>query len=339
MTKKNRTTKFILSFLIILIIVPTVLFSQPKKAHATLPVADWLNTTFHALITGSSGGNTILHGKDFVKEILRQVIIVLGHQFLNQLTQSTVNWINSGFHGSPLFVPNSTSFFNSIEQTAIKNVVNQVGYDPLQPFGKQFALNVINQYRAKSTQDMQYSLSQITNDPVLLKNYQTNFAYGGWNAFLVNTQYPQNNYLGYTMKMSNILYGQTTTANTGKPAQNLAQKATTLLSQGSGFLSPSQCPSNINPNYNTMANEFDPPTFKVDYGGVPNIPDCQPKANTAAGCSNQTDINNAIDQAGSANGSATTSAQAGVQIPNCIFIFSATNTPKRISPFFIPLIY
>lgn len=330
MTKKTSAVKLILSFLIILIIFPTVLFSQPKKTQAFWPTWDIPNSIFQGSTSVSSGATAASSGlvavydsqdllidiERVAKEVLRQALIVIGHQLLNQITQSTVNWINSGFHGSPLFVQNPESFFGNIEQTAIKGIVNQVGYDPLQPFGKQFALNIINQYRASSTQDMQYSLSQLTKDPTTLNNYQTNFFYGGWNAFLVNTQYPQNNYLGYTMKMSNTLYGQTTTGNTGNPVQNLAQKAQTLLSQGNGFLSPTMCPPNINPNYNTLTNEFNPPTFTPDANTVNSIPDCQPKPDTASGCANETDIDAAMN--------ADMTAGATTQdIPACVYIFSA----------------
>jgi hypothetical protein len=141
-----------------------------------------------------------------------------------------------------------------------------------------------------------------------LNNYQTNFNSGGWNAFLINTQYPQNNYLGYNMQMSNITYEQTTANSKKSSVPTLAQKAQTILSQGSGFLSPSKCPTNINASYNTMTNEFNPPTFTPDTSTLPKIPDCIPNtveqqnldgsstAVTAAGCQNQSLIDQAKAQ-------------------------------------------
>jgi hypothetical protein len=312
MKDKNRTIKFISSLLLILIIVPAVLFSNPKQAKA-FPVWDWITEAFtgedtaaNNLSAGTNTLNTGLHLKDFAKDVLKEVIITIEHKLLATLTQSTVNWINSGFHGSPLFVQNPTSFFGDIAKSEIKNTIDMVGYDSNMPFGKQYALNLISAYRQTSQNNMQYSLSKVISDPVLLNNYRTNFNYGGWNAFLINTQYPQNNYIGSKMQMDNLLAsklaGNTSTTNT-------IQKAQSALAQGNGFLSPTKCPSNIanSATYNAnMTNEFNPPTFKVDYSKLPDIPDCisnttwssDSSGNLAstdtAGCTNQDDIDKAI---------------------------------------------
>ncbi len=362
MRGNKKTTKFILYFLIILVIIPTVIFSAPQKTYAdpacseivaavdvelaevkadaltvavsaengcsfdagcaqsarniydaavstaTIGASDekksilatckdppasgwiartaaWINNVNTHLIAVYDGQDLGIDLARVGKEVLRQALIALGHQLLSQMTQSTVNWINSGFHGSPLFVQNPDQFFSNIAESEVKNIINEVGYDPRQPFGQQYALNLINQYKASSARDEQYSLSQVTNNPTLLNSYMNNFSSGGWNAFLLNTQYPQNNYIGYTMMMNQNLAAQLA----GSPVQNTIQKATTLLSQGNGFLSPTMCPASINPNYNTVTNEFNPPVFNAsaanekDYS---NIPDCIPA------CSNQAAIDN-----------------------------------------------
>jgi hypothetical protein len=188
-------------------------------------------------------------------------------------------------------VQNPSQFFGDIGKTEVKNIVNQVGYDPIkQPFGQSYALNLINQYKQTSQMDMQSSLSKVINDPTLLKNYQNNFNTGGWNAFLVNTQYQQNNYIGYTM-LANGQVASKLSANGNTTSPNLLQKATTTLSQGGGFLSPTTCPTNS--SYNTMANEFNPPVFKPNYSALPNIPDCL-TGFTDSTCTNQADIDKAL---------------------------------------------
>jgi hypothetical protein len=379
MKSKNNIIKFISSVLLILIIVPTVLFSIPKKTYAqtvnvtTNPIIqanvsiaegldealslggipvdnpsdaamqadiarfqanvaattkaqegpvgfEWLTKINNALntmdATSSANSNLTNLGitlKNVAKEILRQALITMGHQLLVGITQDTVNWINSGFHGSPLFVQNSDQFFSNIAESEVKNIINQVGFDPNQPFGQQFALNLINQYKASSTRDMQYSLSQVTSNQTLLNNYRTNFASGGWNAFLINTQYPQNNYIGYTMQANQTLASQLAGQSQVK---TLTQKAQTILSQGNGFLNPTMCPASINPNYNTMTNEFNPPTFNASaaqetaYGDVPA---CIPLTNTSAGCVNQADIT-AAENINANGGSAV--------VPQCTYDYS-----------------
>ena len=73
-------------------------------------------------------------------------------------------------------------------------------YDRLKyPFGKDFAKNIINTYQRKLADNASYSLSNAIRDPVYLDQYRNNFNVGGWNGFLVNTQYPQNNYIGFQM--------------------------------------------------------------------------------------------------------------------------------------------
>jgi len=256
--KNNTIQKLISVLLIIAIIAPAVLLSKPKQANATgWPVVDIVHnitSIFNGVTqTGTlatSAVNTGLHIKDIVLEVLKEVARTFAKRLLAQMTQDTVKWINSGFHGNPLFLQNPDSFFKDIAKSEIKTLVNLFGYDPNKfPFGEQFALNTINSYKRTLEQNAQYSLSTVINDPALLRNYQNNFNTGGWNGFLINTQYPQNNYLGFQMlatdQLARRLQGTT---------QNAAQKVQTTLQQGMGFLSPKIC--STNPAYNNGKNEF-----------------------------------------------------------------------------------
>lgn len=246
----EKTKKIISSLLIIAVIVPTILFSKPQKTDASLPVIDFASIA--EAVFGSS-----LHIKDIAVEVLKEVARTFLKKLLQQMTQQTVNWINSGFHGSPLFVQNPDSFFNDIAKSEIKTLVSQYGYDSNRyPYGANFAQNIINSYKATAGNNAAYTLSNVINDPTLLNNYRTNFNYGGWNGFLVNTQYPQNNYLGFQILATDQLARQL-----NGTSQNAAQKVQTALQQGNGFLSPQMCPKTINPDYNTLTNEFDPPVF------------------------------------------------------------------------------
>ncbi|MDR3519786.1 MAG: hypothetical protein P4L63_02785 [Candidatus Pacebacteria bacterium] len=295
MIGKKYIVKLISSIVIILIITPVVLLSVPKKAKANDYNGDFpefLDEGFNYADLGENsadlGENTVTSGttagvvapatastavdthislamkiEAAAKEVLRQAIIVIEHKLLDSITQSTVNWINSGFSGSPLFVQNPSQFFGDIGQFEIKNIINQTGYNSVQfPFGKAWDLQVINMYKQAGNADMQSSYSQITNDPALVQSYQNNFNAGGWNAFFLNTQYPQNNYPGYSMLASQNLASQL--AGT---TQNDAQKVTSTLQQGMGFLSPQVCPASVNPSYNNSADEWHKPTFTFDTDG------------------------------------------------------------------------
>lgn len=260
--RQNKTTKFISALLIVLIILPSVLLSAPKKAEA-IPVVDipgnilrGITNIFTKGTAVSTTGTFTLKVKDFAIQIGKQLLMVAAKRLLAQMTQATINWINSDFHGSPLFIQNPESFFKDIAKSEIRNLVDMIGYDTFRfPFGKQTALNVINSYKSQFEINAQYSLSKVINDPALLVRYRNDFNYGGWNGFLINTQYPQNNYLGF-----NMIVQQNLASRLEGTLQAPAQKVQSLLQQGMGFLSPQKCESN--PKYNNGVNEFLRPSYK-----------------------------------------------------------------------------
>ncbi len=286
MSLKNKTSqKLIPLILIIFIIVPAVLFSAQKKTSAQDVASDVAAsaTCIHPPFTGgpafgcpsaigqgktnlwtsitsfftnatsiTSAASAGFDAKQWKEVLLEQVLKGIARKTLQQMTQSTVNWINTGFHGAPLFLERPGSFFKDIAKSEIKNMVSTIGYDNAKyPFGKSTAIGMINTYKSTFEQNAQYSLSKVTNDPALLKGFREDFSVGGWDAFFLNTQYPQNNYIGFQMLAADELSQR----NTGQ--SNLVKDA---LSQGQGFLSPQTCPSN--PQYNNLKNQFQQPSFK-----------------------------------------------------------------------------
>ncbi len=277
---KNKTVQKLISVLLIVsVMAPSIFFlSAPKKANAFLGIGDitidsvaniirdvgtgiyeagkW---TLDQLGVGAEVQQSGLAVKNWYQELLKQVLQAIARRALQEITKSTVNWINSGFHGSPLFLENSDSFFEDIVKSEIRKTVDMYGYDSIRyPFGKDFAINTINAYRSKLENNAAYSLSKVMTDPAQLYNYQNNFNAGGWNAFLVNTQYPQNNYLGFQMMANEQLALKVTVSPT---ANNPITKIKETLQQGMGFLSPQTCPSN--PDYNNGLNEFQRPSFNI----------------------------------------------------------------------------
>ena len=267
MTAKNKTTKFISALIIISILMPIVLFSAPKKANAVLGVGDlvydaantatnWMTTAFSGLTSSSTLVNTGISVKNVAIAVGKELLRAAAKQVLAKMVQATVNWINSDFHGAPLFLENPQSFFRDIAKSELKTIVNIFGYDALlYPFGKDFVLNAINSYKSQLAINAQYTLSNVMNSA----EYRGNFNYGGWNAFLINTQYPQNNYIGF-----NLLATEELAARLQGTVQNAAQQVQNVLQQGMGFLSPEICDPNVNPSYNNGTNEFQKPSFQYN---------------------------------------------------------------------------
>ncbi len=255
---KDQIIKLVSTLLIILIIAPSILLSQPKKV--TAQGSGWVQVALHTIgnvFTGTSATNetvqTSFELKKFAQEIGRQVLMTIARRALQGLTTSTVNWINTGYWNNPLFIENPDSFFKDIAKYEIKNVVDTFGYDSRRfPFGKDFALNIIDQYNRKLEDNAEYTLSKVLQDPILLRNYQNDFNVGGWNGFLINTQYPQNNYVGFQMLATENL-----ARKLAGTSQTATEKVAKTLDQGMGFLSPQICTTN--PNYNNGKNEFKQP--------------------------------------------------------------------------------
>ncbi|MEK7564560.1 MAG: hypothetical protein AAB510_03285 [Patescibacteria group bacterium] len=265
MNFKNKINQKIISFLVIIaIITPIFIFSTPKKTEAVFPATivndtapvSWLTKFFTGATSVSSATTASINIKEWAKEVLRETLRTFARRLLQQMTQATINWINSGFHGAPLFLERPGAFFKDIGKYEIKKLVNIIGYDSNKyPFGKSTAINTIESYKKQFATNAQYSLSQVTRDPQLLSRYRNNFSVGGWNGFLLNTQYPQNNSLGFQM-----MYEDELAKRLRGTGQNQADIVKDTLQQGMGFLSPQTCPSN--PRYNNLKNQFNQPTFK-----------------------------------------------------------------------------
>jgi hypothetical protein len=151
---------------------------------------------------------------------------------LTSMTKETVNWINSGFNGNPMYVQNITSLTNSIEKNIIDNAII-FGADKAFPYGESFRNTAIQNYRTQgilnSPVDFMDSLTSdlgafitdtksYTNTDFAKKTiparqraidsmetYSNDFSTGGWDAWNALTQRDQNNPLGFTMMASQII--------------------------------------------------------------------------------------------------------------------------------------
>ena len=268
MVMQNKKNQRIISFLlIILVFAPVVLFSEPKQAKAvTAPCPPSKSAGTFVLVQdiitqGSTSASCSKDLKEWAQKLLDMTKQRIAAKVLERVTQSIINWINNGFHGSPLFLENPDSFFKDIAKFEVKSFVDMFGYDRLRfPFGRDFALNTINNYKSTLEGNLSYSLSGVMSQQEA-ENFRNDFSVGGWNAFFINTQYPQNNYIGFQMMANEALARQLAGTN-----QAPAEKIQKELDRGQGFLSPQKCMDNNGNNaYNNMYNQFNRPSF--DYAG------------------------------------------------------------------------
>jgi len=108
------------------------------------------------------------------------------------LTQSILDWINSGFEGQPTFVQDPKKFIGDVANEASGAFIAEVGLSALcVPFRPQIqiALYGVQTY---------YVRSQCTLDTVInnVQSFYDDFNAGGWTAWVNTVQQPQNNPYG-----------------------------------------------------------------------------------------------------------------------------------------------
>ncbi len=102
------------------------------------------------------------------------------NEILAYITQSTIQWINSGFQGSPVFVSNTGEFLQGVEDQELGNFVNGIaegtlGINLCQPFKVQVLLGTLG----VGGRGQQNPLSCTLN---AIKNNYNQFVGGNWGS-------------------------------------------------------------------------------------------------------------------------------------------------------------
>ena len=174
---------------------------------------------------------------------------------LQKLTLSTVNWINSGYDGSPSFVQDPGKFFNDIAKTEILQFGIEIDASG-NPFGKEWQRNQALTLKNKFADNAKYSFNEIVqqNNPEYSDiTFREDFSMGGWDAWTAMTQIPANNPLGAKLMFDNEI--QKRLAGTD---QSTAQNTRDALKEAGGFLGDQRCMDATGRiNYNVTRSEYD----------------------------------------------------------------------------------
>jgi len=239
---------------------------------ATIPnlsLTDVVNMTDCKPITKTADGKTLNElittrqaeaASKTREECFNGIAVTLAKNQLTAMTRYTMNWVNTGFSGNPMYVQDAISLSNNIEKDTLENGINTlIDPDNAYPYGNYFSKSMINTYYGGANANygamnllgnMTSTLGSFITDPTSYKDTKTltpaekakrandrfanDFATGGWNGWLGLTQNEKNNPLGFSMKVSQIL----TDAATQK------QQATKdEVTQNNGFLSQKKCTS------------------------------------------------------------------------------------------------
>lgn len=201
MNKIKTTTKIA----IFILIMSGILFTKNTHAQIGVPISTQLD--FQSIMNFQ---------KNFT---LDRVATMVAKQILHQITVSVVNWINSGFEGSPLFLSNPGGFFLDVADQITGAFIATNG--PLSslcsPFAIDIRLGLALSQTTLATQRYRCTLGEIirvqSRGPDIIVNGQVvrsqgtmngflggDFNQGGWPAFISLTTEPQNNPYGAFLK-------------------------------------------------------------------------------------------------------------------------------------------
>ncbi len=165
---------------------------------------------------------------------------------LGQITDKTVNYINTGFKGDSFILKDQNSYFSSLENNEADQILGIIGKFKNRkdyPYGREYARsflnNRINTYDSRSRSSMTFFLPNGNT----IQDYSNDFSKGGWNAWFGLTQNPQNNPLGF---------GLITSDEIAKRSAKATQEALNELNWGDGFLSQKKC---VKPEDYTVRNK------------------------------------------------------------------------------------
>lgn len=133
---------------------------------------------------------------DSSKKFMDCLMRTIARAALQQMTNSIVQWINSGFNGSPSFVTNYQQFFASVADNAAGNyIANVANFAPYcTPFRLQIRIALARSYARNQAPSCSLSTLLGTNTQGLFSG-KTN----GWSNLLQFTTVPSNNPYGSFM--------------------------------------------------------------------------------------------------------------------------------------------
>lgn len=234
------------TLVVIALVAPMLAF--PHKASAQWITFDLPNSIFQSITSVSAVSSDVSNmttaaatgvsaGADvedlFQNWVLRPLAIALAKTAIQSITESTVNWINGGFDGSPAFVTDLQKNFRQLGDGVAQKFLTELAQSTKinSPYLDSLITNVGTAYYLYSSKDalaarLQDTLSKSSQNPDAFR--AGNFQEGGWDAWFESFANPANNPIGANMIASQALAERVNAAIVTRASE---------LSYGKGFLS------------------------------------------------------------------------------------------------------
>lgn len=201
----------------------------PSQVIGTILTAP--SAVSNPVTAASNVGNFFLKTADHIKEfVLKPLAIAVARSIIRRMTVQTVNWINSGFKGNPMYVTNTGQFFMDQADTAAAAFVQTNGIlsSMCSPFQAKVRMALVKAYLGPE-EPFACTLDTIANN---FDAFTDDFSQGGWAGWFEMTQSDMGNPYGAyltSQEMMNMKIGQKQEEKQNK------------LDQGKGFLSWETC--------------------------------------------------------------------------------------------------
>jgi len=249
----KKIFNWIAPFIIAPLIIPVSFFILPaQKVHAVVAPVPIAEIGPNAVVQIENAvQNTIKAAKEYV---LDNLVTVIAKTLIRQISQSTINWINSGFKGSPSFIQNPGQFFTGIADQVAGDFIESIGLGFLcEPFRLNLQLSLALEYGGGgSDTDLSCTFSDVLGN---IEGFvEGDFTQGGWDGWFKVTQNRNNNPYGAFLKAKSALDIRISGAQGEQRVQ---------LDWGKGFLSLQEC------------DDYDQEGLSIDIGGSNSHLNCK----------------------------------------------------------------
>jgi len=175
-----------------------------------------LNSAINSL-TSSIGTVPVLDVKQATKETgglgtpsLDGVAFCLGNAVIESILAGTIQWVQSGFNGNPVFIDDPEQFFTDVADYELGLFLDEVSNGYLcSPWDVNIRLSVLDGYYGNGDQYRGCRLTDVINN--IDGFLEGNFEEGGWTGWYELTQKPLNNPYGSYRVLNDGLYSRIAT--------------------------------------------------------------------------------------------------------------------------------
>ena len=228
---KNWINKLVCSTLVFCFLFSPVFSSRANAQWVVWDPGNFVPNSMTAVSTSISASANV--SNDVVKEYgLDGVFFALANLIIQRISASTVNWINSGFKGSPAYVVDPGAYFKDIgDKVAGQFIYSNPNLNFLcSPISMRIKLALAQNYSQQNI-NWQCSLTDVYGN---MEDFINDFERGGWTKFFQLTQERQNNPIGAYLQAEGELARRVAAAVGEKDKE---------LSWGAGFMSFKKCPA------------------------------------------------------------------------------------------------